>query len=119
MTLIGLLGLAVAALFFDLNVGMVAVTGGEEVATVGAPLLAALVICFIGGAVSAFALTTGILGALIPVAVPFLAGTVSVGAVGLITGAGSLVLGSRLQPLLDQRRAHGGERAEGAPRVRL
>ena len=95
MTLVGLLALAVAALFFDLNVGLVAMTVavvltllspesaknavnhvawptvllvcgivmyvgvmqsigtidwlGEEVATVGAPLLAALVICFIGG----------------------------------------------------------------------
>jgi di/tricarboxylate transporter len=131
MTLVGLLGLAVAALFFDLNVGMVAVTVaailtllspesaknavnhvawptvllvcgivmyvgvmqnigtidwlGKEVATVGAPLLAAIVICFIGGAVSAFASTTGILGALIPLAVPFLTGSNAVGAVGLIT----------------------------------
>ncbi|MCW3820093.1 SLC13 family permease [Micromonospora sp. DR5-3] len=131
MTLVGLLGLAVAALFFDLNVGLVAVTVaailtllspesarnavnhvawptvllvcgivmyvgvmqeigtikwlGEEVAGIGAPLIAALVICFIGGAVSAFASTTGILGALIPLAVPFLTGSNSVGAVGLIT----------------------------------
>ncbi|MEU4477907.1 SLC13 family permease [Micromonospora sp. NPDC023966] len=131
MTLIGLVGLAVTALFFDLNVGMVAVTVaalltllspesarnavnhvawptvllvcgivmyvgvmqeigtitwlGEEVATIGAPLMAALVICFIGGAVSAFASTTGILGALIPLAVPFLTGSNAVGAVGLIT----------------------------------
>jgi di/tricarboxylate transporter len=131
MTLVGLLALAVAALFFDLNVGMVAVTVaailtllspesaknaidhvawptvllvcgivmyvgvmqsigtidwlGKEVATVGAPLVAAIVICFIGGAVSAFASTTGILGALIPLAVPFLSGTDAVGAVGLIT----------------------------------
>jgi di/tricarboxylate transporter len=131
MTLVGLLGLAVAALFFDLNVGLVAVTVaailtllspesarnavnhvawptvllvcgivmyvgvmqsigtidwlGEEVATVGAPLVAALVICFIGAAVSAFASTTGILGALIPLAVPFLTGNNAVGAVGLIT----------------------------------
>jgi len=131
MTLIGLLALAVAALFFDLNVGLVAITVaavltlvspesaknavnhvawptvllvcgivmyvgvmqsigtidwlGEEVATVGAPLLAALVICFIGAAVSAFASTTGILGALIPLAVPFLTGNDAVGAVGLIT----------------------------------
>lgn len=131
LTLVGLLVLAVGALFFDLNVGMVAVTIaailtllspdsaknavnqvawptvllvcgivlyvgvmesigtidwlGEEVATIGTPLLAALVICFIGGAVSAFASTTGILGALIPLAVPFLSGTDAVGAVGLIT----------------------------------
>ncbi|MCW2900279.1 MAG: hypothetical protein JWO67_2544 [Streptosporangiaceae bacterium] len=131
LTLIGLLALAVGALFFDLNVGLVAVTVaavltlispasaknavnqiawptvllvcgivmyisvmqslgtikwlGNEVATIGAPLLAALIICFIGGAVSAFASTTGILGALIPLAVPFLTGSHAVGAVGLIT----------------------------------
>ena len=56
---------------------------GEQVATIGAPLLAALLICYIGGVVSAFASTTGILGALIPLAVPFLE-TGAVGAVGLI-----------------------------------
>jgi di/tricarboxylate transporter len=131
MTLVGLFTLAVAALFFDLNVGLVAVTVaailtllspesardavnhvawptvllvcgivlyvgvmqeigtitwlGEEVAGIGAPLMAALLICFIGAAVSAFASTTGILGALIPLAVPFLTGSDAVGAVGLIT----------------------------------
>lgn len=131
LTLIGLASLAVGALFFDLNVGMVAITVaailtlisptsaknavnqvawptvllvcgivtyvsvmqsigtitwlGNEVATIGAPLLAALIICFIGGAVSAFASTTGILGALIPLAVPFLTGNNAVGAVGVIT----------------------------------
>jgi di/tricarboxylate transporter len=131
LTLIGLASLAVGALFFDLNVGMVAITVaailtlvsptsaknavnqvawptvllvcgivmyvsvmqsigtitwlGLEVATIGAPLLAALIICFIGGAVSAFASTTGILGALIPLAVPFLSGNNAVGAVGVIT----------------------------------
>jgi Na+/H+ antiporter NhaD/arsenite permease-like protein len=56
---------------------------GEEVAGIGTPLLAALVICFIGGAVSAFASTTGILGALIPLAVPFLSQG-EIGAVGVI-----------------------------------
>ena len=131
LTLIGLASLAVGALFFDLNVGMVAISVaviltlisptsaknavnqvawptvllvcgivtyvgvmqsigtitwlGNEVATIGAPLLAALIICFIGGAVSAFASTTGILGALIPLAVPFLTGNNAIGAVGLIT----------------------------------
>jgi di/tricarboxylate transporter len=131
LTLIGLVALAVGALFFDLNVGLVAITVaailtlispasakdavnqiawptvllvcgivmyvsvmenvgtikwlGDEVATIGAPLLAALIICFIGGAVSAFASTTGILGALIPLAVPFLTGNHAVGAVGVIT----------------------------------
>jgi di/tricarboxylate transporter len=56
---------------------------GNEVAGVGAPLLAALLICLIGAVVSAFASTTGILGALIPLAVPFLL-TGQVGAVGLV-----------------------------------
>ena len=56
---------------------------GDKVAGVGTPLLAALLICFIGGAVSAFASTTGILGALIPLAVPFLA-MGEIGAVGVI-----------------------------------
>jgi Na+/H+ antiporter NhaD/arsenite permease-like protein len=56
---------------------------GEQVAQISAPLLAALLICYVGGVVSAFASTTGILGALIPLAVPFLE-TGAVGAVGLI-----------------------------------
>ncbi|WP_019202171.1 SLC13 family permease [Tsukamurella sp. 1534] len=56
---------------------------GEGVAAVGSPLLAALLICLIGAVVSAFASTTGIIGALIPLAVPFLL-TNQVSAVGLI-----------------------------------
>ncbi|RKT88841.1 Na+/H+ antiporter NhaD [Saccharopolyspora antimicrobica] len=56
---------------------------GNGVVGIGVPLLAAFVICLIGGGVSAFASTTGILGALIPLAVPFLQ-TGQVGAVGLI-----------------------------------
>ncbi len=130
LTLIGLVGLAVGAFAFDLDVGFTAlgvavvltlispasakgavdkiswgtvllIGGivtyvslleeqgtvqwlGDQVATVGAPLLAALLICLIGAVVSAFASTTGILGALIPLAVPFLL-TGQVGAVGLVT----------------------------------
>ena len=56
---------------------------GEQVATIDSALLAALLICYVGAVVSAFASTTGILGALIPLAVPFLE-TGAVGAVGLI-----------------------------------
>jgi len=56
---------------------------GDQVATLDSALLAALLICYVGGVVSAFASTTGILGALIPLAVPFLE-TGAVGAVGLI-----------------------------------
>ncbi|MEV7286127.1 SLC13 family permease [Streptomyces sp. NPDC093252] len=130
LTLTGLLGLVVGALFFDLNVGMLALTVtvvlsllspesakgavdrcawstvllvcgivtfvsmmerigtidwlGTSVADIGAPLLGALLICGIGAVVSAFASTTGILGALIPLAVPFLLAG-EVGAVGMVT----------------------------------
>jgi len=131
LTVVGLLALAIGALFFDLDVGFSAfviavllsladpqgtkgavnqiawptvllVCGivtyvslmenigtidylGEEVATIGAPLVAALLICYIGSVVSAFASTTGILGALIPLAVPFLQEGQGIGAIGLIT----------------------------------
>ncbi|MFJ6569686.1 SLC13 family permease [Streptomyces sp. NPDC091292] len=130
LTLLGLLSLVVGALFFDLNVGLLALTVtvvlsllspesakgavdrcawstvllvcgivtfvsmmerigtidwlGKSVADIGAPLLGALLICAIGAVVSAFASTTGILGALIPLAVPFLLGG-EVGAVGMVT----------------------------------
>jgi len=56
---------------------------GDAVAGFGAPLLAALVICLIGAVVSAFASTTGILGTLIPLSVPFLLAG-EVGTVGLV-----------------------------------
>ncbi|MGZ3145127.1 SLC13 family permease [Lentzea chajnantorensis] len=128
-TLAGLVALVVAALVFDLDVGLAAITvavllsvvwpeqskqainqitwptvllicgiltyvavlqtmgtikwAGDSVAGVGAPLVAALLICYIGAIVSAFASSVGIMGALIPLAVPFLLqGEVS--AVGLI-----------------------------------
>ncbi|TXL89936.1 SLC13 family permease [Streptomyces sp. IB2014 016-6] len=130
LTLLGLLSLVAGALFFDLDVGLMALTIavvlslvapesakgavdrcawstvllvcgivtyvgqmermgtidylGERVADIEAPLLGALLICLIGAVVSAFASTTGMLGALIPLAVPFLL-TGQVGAVGLIT----------------------------------
>ena len=128
-TIIGLLGLAIGALAFGLDVGFSAfvvavllsaadprsaktaitqiawptvllVCGivtyvslmehlgtiaflGREVASMGTALIGALLICYVGGVVSAFASTTGILGALIPLAVPFLQSS-DVGAVGLI-----------------------------------
>jgi di/tricarboxylate transporter len=128
-TLLGLAALVIAALVFDLDVGLAAITvavllsvvwpetskeaitqitwptvllicgiltyvavlqtmgtikwAGDSVASVGAPLLAALLICYIGAIVSAFASSVGIMGALIPLAVPFLLqGEVS--AIGLI-----------------------------------
>ena len=53
------------------------------VANLGMPLVAALLICYIGAVVSAFASSTAILAALIPLAVPFLASG-EIGAIGLI-----------------------------------
>jgi di/tricarboxylate transporter len=53
------------------------------VAGMGLPLVAALLICYIGAVVSAFASSTAILAALIPLAVPFLS-TGEIGAVGVI-----------------------------------
>jgi di/tricarboxylate transporter len=128
-TLIGIFGVAIGALLYDLDIGFMAVTVavllslaapnltksavskvawptvllicgivtyvslmerigtidylGNGVAQIGTPLFAAVLICYIGAAVSAFASTTGILGALIPLAVPFLL-TGEVGAVGMI-----------------------------------
>ena len=47
---------------------------GQAASRIGAPLLASLVICMIGALVSAFASTTGILAAIVPLAVPLVAG---------------------------------------------
>lgn len=55
----------------------------DGVASLGMPLLAALLICYIGAVVSAFASSTAILATLIPLAVPFLASG-EIGAVGVI-----------------------------------
>jgi di/tricarboxylate transporter len=130
LTLVALLGLAVGALAFQFDVGLLAVTAavllsllspnaykgavaqvawptvllvcgvatyvslmeengtieflGEGVASLGIPLLSALLLCYIGAVVSAFASTTGILTALIPLAVPLLLGG-QLGVVGVIT----------------------------------
>jgi len=56
---------------------------GNTVADLGAPLLVALLLCYLGGVVSAFASSTAILGATIPLAIPFLREG-SVGAIGMI-----------------------------------
>jgi di/tricarboxylate transporter len=56
---------------------------GNAVADVGAPLIAALLLCYIGAIVSAFASSVGVLGATIPLAVPFLLAG-DVGAVGFV-----------------------------------
>jgi di/tricarboxylate transporter len=45
---------------------------GDSVSGIGAPLVGALLLCYVGGIVSAFASTVGVLGAIIPLAVPLL-----------------------------------------------
>ncbi len=118
VTLVGLLGLGVAALIYNLNVGLVSITVavalalispsaqkgavdgiswstvllisgvvtyvavleqagavdyiGNGVSSIGIPLLGALLVCYVGGIVSAFASSAAVLGATIPLAVPFL-----------------------------------------------
>jgi len=57
---------------------------GNSVAALTSPLMAALLLCFIGAVISAFASSTAVLGSLIPLAVPFLQGDAGVGAVGFI-----------------------------------
>jgi di/tricarboxylate transporter len=57
---------------------------GDAVADLASPLLVALLLCFIGAVVSAFASSTAILGSLIPLAVPFLQAGTGVSPVGFI-----------------------------------
>ncbi|MBT9549712.1 MAG: hypothetical protein IV088_02600 [Hydrogenophaga sp.] len=57
---------------------------GHSVAGLTSPLMAALLLCFVGAVISAFASSTAVLGSLIPLAVPFLQGDTGVGAVGFI-----------------------------------
>jgi Na+/H+ antiporter NhaD/arsenite permease-like protein len=57
---------------------------GEAITRVGAPAFAALLISYIGAIVSAFASSTGMLAATIPLAVPFLQEG-AVGAIGVVT----------------------------------
>jgi di/tricarboxylate transporter len=61
---------------------------GHAAMTVGTPIVAAFTICMIAGAVSAFASTTGVLAALVPMAVPLaasggVAGWALIGAMGV------------------------------------
>jgi len=57
---------------------------GHSVAGLTSPLIAALLLCFIGAVVSAFASSTAVLGSLIPLAVPFLQQGTGVSAIGFI-----------------------------------
>jgi di/tricarboxylate transporter len=57
---------------------------GDSVAGLASPMLAALLLCFIGAVVSAFASSTAVLGSLIPLAVPFLQSGTGVSPIGFI-----------------------------------
>jgi hypothetical protein len=58
---------------------------GNAVLGVGAALLAALLLCYVGGVVSAFASSTALLPFIIPLAVPLLQeGGGGIGAVGMV-----------------------------------
>ncbi|GJE01048.1 SLC13 family permease [Methylobacterium isbiliense] len=57
---------------------------GNSVAGLASPMMAALLLCFIGAVVSAFASSTAVLGSLIPLAVPFLQAGTGVNPVGFI-----------------------------------
>ena len=65
---------------------------GEAASGFGSPLIAALLICFIAAAVSAFASTTGMLGALVPLCVPLL----QMGHIGVLGFAAALSLSASL-----------------------
>ncbi|MFD9330145.1 SLC13 family permease [Streptomyces sp. NPDC060065] len=56
---------------------------GDGVSDIGIPLLASVLLCYIGAVISAFASSVGIMGALIPLAVPFLAQG-EIGAIGMV-----------------------------------
>jgi di/tricarboxylate transporter len=65
---------------------------GQGVSGLGAPLLAALLLCYIGGVVSAFASSVGVIGAIIPLAVPFL----QQGQIGVAGMVASLAISSTI-----------------------
>ena len=88
---------------------------GDAVADVGAPLIAALLLCYIGAIVSAFASSVGVLGATIPLGRPVPADRGR--RCGRVRGcARDLLHARRREPVLDQRRAGAGQRPERRPR---
>jgi Na+/H+ antiporter NhaD/arsenite permease-like protein len=139
ITLAGLVTLGVATLFYELDVGLSAITlalvlalisprlqksaiqhiswpvvlliagvltyvfvleelgtveyAGNAVLQVGAPLLAALLLCYVGAIVSAFASSTALLPVIIPLAVPLLqeGGVSSIGMVAALAVSSTVV----------------------------
>jgi len=66
---------------------------GDLIAGIGSPLIAALLLCYLGGVVSAFASSTALLGIVVPLAVPFLGlgGVSTMGAVAAIAISTTIV----------------------------
>ncbi len=66
---------------------------GDLIAGMGSPMLAALLLCYLGGVVSAFASSTALLGIVVPLAVPFLGegGVSAAGAVAAIAVSTTIV----------------------------
>jgi hypothetical protein len=59
-------------------------------------MVAALLLCFVGAVVSAFASSTAVLGSLIPLAVPFLQGDTGVGGVSAIGFIAAMAVSSTI-----------------------
>mgnify|MGYP003575521286 CR=1 FL=1 len=69
---------------------------GHSVAGLTSPMVAALLLCFVGAVVSAFASSTAVLGSLIPLAVPFLQGDTGVGGVSAIGFIAAMAVSSTI-----------------------
>jgi di/tricarboxylate transporter len=65
---------------------------GTSVSTVSTPLIGALLLCYVGGIVSAFASTVGVLGAIIPLAVPML----TLGGIDAVSVVSALAISSSI-----------------------
>jgi di/tricarboxylate transporter len=66
---------------------------GDLIAGVGSPLIAVLLLCYLGGVVSAFASSTALLGIVVPLALPFLVqgGPSAIGSVAAIAISTTIV----------------------------
>ena len=91
---------------------------GNWAAGLGAVAIGALILCYVGGVVSAFASSTALLPVIIPIAIPLIAeGGISA---GLFVAALAVSLDDRRrQPVLDQRRADAGQPARHDQRAGL
>ena len=92
---------------------------GDSVAGLASPILAALLLCFIGAVVSAFASSTAVLGSLIPLAVPFSAGRNRRERNRLHRRDGRFLHHRRCEPIFDEWRTGARKRSRRRPRAVL